>query len=523
MLRGNSAKMQECIFSNPTMDYEITEKLNSKGDIELKLVHRGNSAHTIKINYFQVVDSEGEVIKRVPVDKKLLLIFKERLKRYDPNQAMKIPSVKRKDSNSSFSLAIGTEVNPKSDLINEVIHKRTNQETSFTSTGEKLAWHYPIFNKLKTTGYGSIIRATLTLHQKCSSRCSYCSTIARNKSDSISLDEAKRFVEKLYTEQANYNKLNFTEYNDQYRNLTGTDIRLKGVILSGGGQPNLWPNFSELVEWLSGLDLDIGLITNGFPKNISEEIYNRFKWIRISITPEDASPHYIDGKFENQYIPQSIISNNSLTVGYSYVFGDWTNEQILTRLNNSALENNFNYVRVLTDCNLTRNNQIISHNELSKSLLNLGLVNSDGSPTSKVFHQLKYHSIEKEVQSIFTEGQCLLQSYNVFWDTTGHDEQGFSYCYPCDSVTVLADGDEIINPEVPSRRFDSRKFGTYRNTEVENLYKKPLRNFFDPRQTCKSCLFTRNNKIISEHITNKFNMKDYWDKNSDQPQHLNFP
>jgi ABC-type Fe3+/spermidine/putrescine transport system ATPase subunit len=51
----------------------------------------------------------------------------------------------------------------------------------------------PIFKKLNETGHGSIIRATMTNHQVCSSRCSYCSTIGREKKDSINLDEAKEF------------------------------------------------------------------------------------------------------------------------------------------------------------------------------------------------------------------------------------------------------------------------------------------------------------------------------------------
>ena len=57
--------------------------------------------------------------------------------------------------------------------------------------------------------------------------------------------------------------------------LTGSDIRLRGLILSGGGQPNLWPHFEKLVNWLSTLDIDIGLITNGFPKNINDNIYDK--------------------------------------------------------------------------------------------------------------------------------------------------------------------------------------------------------------------------------------------------------
>ena len=33
-----------------------------------------------------------------------------------------------------------------------------------------------------------------------------------------------------------------------------------------------------------------------------------------------------------------------------------------------------------------------------------------------------------------------VQVYNTFWDTADHEINGKSYCFPCDSVTVLEDG-----------------------------------------------------------------------------------
>ena len=215
--------------------------------------------------------------------------------------------------------------------LTDIKHKLQKKEINFTSTGEKLDFHWPIFWKLKETNYSSIIRATLTLHQVCSSRCPFCSTINRNKKDSITLEEAKDFVKKLYIDQANFNKKNFTKYNDAYKKISGSDIRLKGLILSGGGQPNLWPHFSEFVEWLSTLDIDLGLITNGFPKNVDDKIYDKFKWIRLSITPEDASPFYPNQRFDLQRIPDNVLNSKS-TFGLSYVYGPWTNDELLSRL-----------------------------------------------------------------------------------------------------------------------------------------------------------------------------------------------
>ena len=273
-------------------------------------------------------------------------------------QDILVKSIKKKGITEGFILKFDDD-DKFSDFTEEKIspesirHISGNSEKSFTSTGAKLSAHWPIFHKLNETGFGSIIRATLTLHQVCSSRCQFCSTINRNKKDSASFEETKEFIEKLYFDQAEFNQKNFLKYNKKYKELTGSDIRLRGLILSGGGQPNLWPHFEKLVEWLSTLDIDLGLITNGFPKNINDKIYDKFKWIRLSITPEDASPHYKDKKFNLQRIPQNIIDNKKTFFGLSYVYGPWTNDDVLKRLSSSIKDWKFDYVRMLTYFNLS--------------------------------------------------------------------------------------------------------------------------------------------------------------------------
>lgn len=399
----------------------------------------------------------------------------------------------------------------------DITHKLQEKEINFTSTGDKLNHHWPIFWKLNETNYSSVIRATMTLHQVCSSRCQFCSTINRNKKDSITLDEAKEFVKKLYFDQAKHNELHFSKYNDEYKKIHGSSIRLKGLILSGGGQPNLWPHFSEFVEWLSNLDIDLGLITNGFPKNIDDEIYKKFKWIRLSITPEDASPFYPDQKFNLQRIPDNIF-NSDITFGLSYVYGPWTNNEFLNRLKDTAKNWNVNYVRLLTDCNLGRTEQLKSHNNLSEKLQSLGLITKNGENKEKFFHQLKFHGTKDEANDLWDEGKCFLQTYNVFWDTTGHETNKKSYCYPCDSVTVLQEDNSKNEAE---RKFNPNKWGTVTNDEVERLYTEEWKKFFDTRENCSACLFMKNNHRVKELKNLSFNGK--YINLDNKIEHINFP
>ena len=466
-----------------------------------------NLARHYKCN---ILDDAGSIIRSERIDAGIAGLILGRLGQVNDSELFSLPLAQIE--NRAQAGRQSAQVDPAN-----VVHVLTDQERSFTATGHKLLHHWPIFKKYKETGYGSIIRATMTNHQVCASKCEFCSTIARNKADSVTLDEAIRFVHALDDEQAQFNRERFPEYNELYRRATGSDIKLRGLILSGGGQPNLWPHFQEFVEHLSTRQIDLGLITNGFPERVADATYEHFKWIRISITPPQASAFYKGGRFENQYFPKNILGNPEIAVGLSYVYGPWTSDDELLRINDFAMAHGLRYARLLTDCNLSRDAQLLAHMSLSQRLRDLGLMDEHGHPLGKIFHQLKYHASAEEIADIWDEGQCQLQSYNVFWDTTGHAEAGRSHCYPCDSVTVLAES-EAENFTSSERRFNPDKWGTVFNTEVDRLFTEPVQPFFDPRDLCKACLFVRNNRQVRE-VSSLSRPPDV----SNSIEHVNFP
>lgn len=497
-----------------TENYSLKFRKNRKtGENELILRSKSGGSHFAAHKRYNILDDMGNILSSEPIDRPVAQFIIDNFEVRGDTESFNIYQT---DLNAGKLASRSVPIVSPAD----VRHKLTMTESSFTATGEKLNHHWPIFEKYRDTGYGSIIRATMTLHQVCSSHCHYCSTIARNKKDSISLEEAKHFVSNLYIDQAEFNKVRFSKYNDQYRKISGTDIRLKGLILSGGGQPNLWPHFEEFVEWLTEMDIELGLITNGFPERIDEKIYKKFKWIRISITPEDASPHYREGKFNNQYIPEIIKNSKNTTVGYSYVYGPWTDDDVLSRIVQSIADNNFQYCRLLTDCNLSRSAQLKSHQSLAERLISLGILDPTGQPLKKIFHQLKYHGEQAEANTLWRDGQCYLQIYNVFWDTTGHEDNGESFCYACDSITVLAEEQNKENQKNSERRFNHSKWGLVSNKNISDLYEKPVRPYFDPRETCSACLFMKNNGVVKSLVS-----RDEYSslKLNDILEHINFP
>jgi hypothetical protein len=488
-------------------------KSRTTGETEIILEGKTAGRHRARHYSVDVLDDDGRLIDARKIDDQIADFILDNFQQRGDTESFRIF---QSDLDTGRLLARKAGISDP----DQVRHQLTDAERSFTANGSKLWFHKPIFDKFAATGFGSIVRATLTNHQVCSSNCQFCSTISRNRKDSVSLQEAKDFIDQLYFGQAEYNRQHFPEYNEAYKDATGSDIRLRGLILSGGGQPNLWPHFAEFVEYLAKLDISLGLITNGFPKKVPEEIYRHFEWIRISITPESASPFYPGGRFDRQYIPSSIVHNRDITVGYSYVFGPWTNDDILKRIATSIDERGFEYCRTLADCNLTRDAQLAAHSELAERLFRLGMIDDAGNPTGKIFHQLKYHGSKNEADSLWEEGQCYLQTYSVFWDTTGHEEKGHSYCYACDSVTVLADSAEDGSVAVAERKFNHEKWGTVKNTEVSRLFMEPVKPFFDPREICSSCLFMKNNQVVKEIMHGS---KSSASQIPIRIKHLNFP
>ena len=99
----------------------------------------------------------------------------------------------------------------------------------------------------------------------CTNKCYYCSMGKKNKGTIMNLTDIK------------YN-LKFLK-----------DLGTKGLILSGGGEPLLNPNFKETINIANTFGLDTGIITNGTELNEDNRkvILKNSKWVRISLDAID--------------------------------------------------------------------------------------------------------------------------------------------------------------------------------------------------------------------------------------------
>jgi len=142
---------------------------------------------------------------------------------------------------------------------------------------------------------------------------------------------------------------------------------LKSVILIGGGEPTLYPYFEKTVEFLKGLGLQIGLVTNGSQNEKVKTVSRLFRekdWVRISI---DAG---LDATFQSLHRPkikmsleellesagQIKLQNPDLQLGYSFlaigkdkIAGSCllpSNLQEISLAARKAKENGFSYLSV---------------------------------------------------------------------------------------------------------------------------------------------------------------------------------
>ncbi len=108
-----------------------------------------------------------------------------------------------------------------------------------------------------------------------------------------------------------------------------------GVTLEGGGEPTIYPQFKEVVNYGYQNNVHLGLITNG-TVDISEVI-NRFKWVRISLDSSNKKEYiqekgkdFFDRVIANLKKYQPIRDTKKCFLGIGYV---------LTKRNYHDIEN----------------------------------------------------------------------------------------------------------------------------------------------------------------------------------------
>lgn len=320
----------------------------------------------------------------------------------------------------------------------------SGQETSFTSTGEKLLFHPGAISDLQNRKNHPIVMHIMPT-EVCNLRCVFCSVAQRGEDGLL--------CPNLTLEQINHVVTEFKKRG------------LKAVIISGGGEPLTYPLINELINYLCDEGLQVGLITNGIllSRNLKQEVLERLTWIRISINSMD----YVD-KIE---IPK--LNSEVTTLGFSYIWNSLTNDVTLNRIKSLIEEikqtNKVEYVRLLPDCNLSTELLEEEHVKMHKKAEELG---------KPFFHQYKIHEQPAE---------CHLGRVHPVLYTDG-------YIYPCDSL--------VLNSPMDDKKFH-KEYALCKWDEVAKFYDCPINGSLIDTNRCPHCVFARQNKMITEILNTK--------------------
>lgn len=119
------------------------------------------------------------------------------------------------------------------------------------------------------------------------------------------------------------------------------EIEVKGITLTGGGEPLLHRNLNKIIEYISQHEIDIGIMTNGllFRNNAMETILDNCLWCRISLDAGTKEMYQqTHGTAGNSF--KKVVNNvrkltelkkernSDCTIGVGYLTGEQTIDEI---------------------------------------------------------------------------------------------------------------------------------------------------------------------------------------------------
>jgi sulfatase maturation enzyme AslB (radical SAM superfamily) len=308
------------------------------------------------------------------------------------------------------------------------------QGKTYTSNNAKLLKH---LNTLKGLQDGKIspIILHLALTNICNLNCSFCCFANRKKGDELSLGQVKLAL-------------------DSFKNL-GT----RSLEFTGGGEPTLYPQINEAIDYAYGLGYKFGLCTNGKTLRRVKD-WGKFEWVRLGL--------YFN---EQEYkMDLDYLRSFDLDVGGTYIYSNVDDE----------------------DKNIENINMIIDFAESNEipTRLTVDAV-QEKSLIKRDFQFLKDH-LRKGLK------YCFLSDFNVQTERKNNHcymhmikpfvfPDGFVYACPCTGLTAENNSNVGKLAKICSIE------------EAEEYYKKMKVGYRVHK--CSFCKYAQQNELIEDILT----------------------
>lgn len=298
-----------------------------------------------------------------------------------------------------------------------------SQLDAFTSTGMKYLMHPEQIMAYQEGRGDTIISTHVSPEGRCNRKCLYCSVRNRKQDERIPLPVIQDYILKLMTRG------------------------LKAVILTGGGEPTLYPEINELIDGLHALGLHLGMITNG-TRTETVEHWEYFDWARLSVNCDD------DVASEGLAFPED---RGECVLGLSYIHANG-NRGWKYHLAMIADKLKAEYVRVTADCLASPEAFDQQHKEIAEMLTML--------PDKRFFHQDKRGR----------HPQCDVCHQSFFRPYLS--EVGGGTVFPCGSL--------VLNNQ---RKLFHEDFALCAPGDILDYLDGKIKPTFVPRRDCGNCVF----------------------------------
>lgn len=328
------------------------------------------------------------------------------------------------------------------------MRQKSVQENRFTSTGVKFWCHPKQMREYRDGGTKTVVSTHISPEGACNLKCSYCSVTYRKVSNRIELHRIFDYVMSL------------------------KEFGLKAVIITGGGEPTIYPHFDQLVHFIHDQGLKVALITNGTQaRRVEKHTWKKFTWVRVSL-------NLFDGWEEKIALPVDDFDPDCV-IGSSFVFTqkhekpEAIDVDLLKRVAAVAKKNRAQYIRLLPNCLLPQKSLLESHAALAE------LLRVVDEPL--FFHQHKLHAAPKC-------GTCHQSYFRPYLSEVPFGDTGIpGSVYPCDSVVLNNEYAQFV-----------QKYQLCQPGDIAKYLRGEIKQQFDPRTDCSGCVFTDNVNMLDD-------------------------
>jgi cyclic pyranopterin phosphate synthase len=339
----------------------------------------------------------------------------------------------------------------------------------------KLLWHCDRVHKWRTGDNIAPVMVEMDLTNRCQLKCNFCTFKYLNDKSDIDTQVAKSAIMEM------------------------SNLGVKSINFTGGGEPTLHKDFEEIIKCASGYGIDIGLFTNGYSLTDSmiDTILNHCHWVRISVDASNKKSFFetkrvvgFNKTYENimRLHKRKAYLGSPTDIGVGFVITKENYKDIPDFVNLWRIFQDIKYIQfkpVIDNC--FENNHIEKEwwkNEVEPLLL-------------------------KEME----EDDRVVINYYKFNDLVSDIEREYDVCYghqfcPC----VGATGDVWVCTHL--RGIEGYSFGNLNDTKFDKIWKSQQRQDVIKRIDLSKCQkYCRNNEI---------NKVLYQLKHPDRGQHENF-